>query len=62
VLKDRMEHDILEVYPHFDWKHFSYEYKIAADSNFDMIRNKEVLLLTVIHCANYYMSMMAGAV
>ena len=62
VLKDKDDNIIIEARPRFDWSKFKYEYKITTADEFESFNQKEALLLIVIHCANYYMSMMAAAV
>ena len=35
------------------------EYQIITSESFEVLSNKEILLLNSLHCANYYMSMIA---
>jgi len=36
------------------------DYAIFANEPFDKINEKELLLLTVVHCTNYFLSMMSS--
>ncbi|MBD2705230.1 hypothetical protein IC229_31705 [Spirosoma sp. BT702] len=60
LLIDQEETELLIMKPHVKWINLNYEYQIQASDRFESLSNKELLLLTSIHCANYYMSMMAG--
>ncbi|QHW01466.1 hypothetical protein GJR95_26110 [Spirosoma endbachense] len=59
-LIDQDETELLVMKPHLKWSNLNYEYQIQTSDRFESFLNKEILLLTSIHCANYYMSMMAG--
>ena len=41
---------------HFKWNKFSYDYSIETSPVFEHFDNKELLLLTILHCINYYMT------
>lgn len=60
VLFDQEETELVVMKPHVKWANLNYEYKIQTSDRFESLSTKEILLLTSIHCANYYMSMMAG--
>lgn len=60
VLVDQEGTELLIMKPHLKQKKMNYEYEITTSDSFDSFSNKEVLLMTSIHCANYYMSMMMG--
>ncbi len=60
ILTDRDGTELLVMKPHLKWSKMNYEYVISASDNFDTFPNKEILLMTSLHCANYYMMMMMG--
>lgn len=60
ILIDQEETELLVMKPDVKWIKLNYEYKIQTSDRFESLSNKNILLLTSIHCANYYMSMMAG--
>ena len=52
--------ELLIMKPQLKWTQLNYEYEVTTSDNFETLENKEILLLTSLHCANYYMSMMMG--
>jgi hypothetical protein len=52
--------ELLVMKPHFKWNKMNYEYAITSSDDFESFSNKKVLLMTSLHCANYYVSMMAS--
>jgi len=40
----------------------NYEYQITTSDAFETFPEKEIVLINALHCANYYMSMIAAAV
>jgi len=60
ILADHEGSELLVMKPHLKWTKMNYEYQITTSDDFDLLSDKEVLLMTSIHCANYYMSMMMG--
>lgn len=58
VLTDKIGTELLVMKPQFKWNLLNYEYQINTSDDFEKYSNKEILLLTSLHCANYYMSMM----
>lgn len=58
VLTDKVGMELLVMKPQFKWNLLNYEYQISTCDDFEQYPNKEILLLTSLHCANYYMSMM----
>ncbi|GAB3957440.1 hypothetical protein GCM10028805_50140 [Spirosoma harenae] len=60
LLIDQQENELVVMKPHVKWSHLNYNYTIQPSDRFESLANKELLLLTSIHCANYYMSLMAG--
>jgi hypothetical protein len=61
VLSNQQGAELLVMKPHVKWTSLNYEYTIQASDRFEAIPTKDPLLLTSIHCANYYMSMMAAS-
>lgn len=61
ILLDQEGTELLVVKPLLQWKKMSYEYELTASAVFETFLHKEILLLTSLHCANYYMSMMSGS-
>lgn len=58
VLTNKTGIELLVMKPHFKWNLLNYEYQINTSDDFEQYSNKDILLLTSLHCANYYMSMM----
>lgn len=58
VLTDKIGTELLVMKPHFKWNLLNYEYQINTSDEFENYPNNNILLLTSLHCANYYMSMM----
>jgi len=58
VLTDEGGTELLVMKPDLKWHTMNYEYQIATSDVFDTFTNKEILLMTSLHCANFYMSMM----
>ncbi|MEI7594714.1 MAG: hypothetical protein WCK02_03125 [Bacteroidota bacterium] len=57
VLLNSDELELLVLRPDFKWKSFNYDYNIVSTENFERLKYKDLMLLTIIHCANYNMSM-----
>jgi hypothetical protein len=60
ILIDQEGTELFVMKPLMKWSKMKYEYQVTTSELFETFSNKEVLLLTSLHCANYYMSMMAG--
>ena len=60
VLTDHEGTELVVMKPHLKWALLNYEYVITTTDLFEDQPNKEILLMTSIHCANYYMSMIAN--
>lgn len=58
ILIDTDKRELLAAETNFNWKTLNYNYNIETISEFDSFSNKELLLLTILHCINYYMAMM----
>ena len=59
VLLNKEEEDLLVIKPDFKWSKFNYDYNISTTDRFDNLSFNLTLLLTTIHCVNYYMAMMS---
>lgn len=62
VLTDQEGVELMIIKPHLKWSSMNYEYQINISDNFETVPEKEIVLINALHCANYYMSMMAAAV
>lgn len=62
VLLHQEETELLQLEPDLKWSKMSYDYQITTTDGFAPLARKELLLLTAIHCANYYLTMMTAAV
>jgi hypothetical protein len=60
-LQDKHEQELLVVQPDFQWKKLNHNYTISTTELLEDYQAKELLLLTTVHCANYYMMMTAAA-
>lgn len=61
TLIDQNGTELLVMKPDLKWHTMNYEYQITTSDTFDAFSDKEILLMTSLHCANYYMSMMMAA-
>lgn len=62
VLLDKEEQELAVLQPDFKWSKFRYDYTISGNDVFKKADDNTLLFLTVVHCANYYMSMMSGGI
>ncbi|SIP91888.1 hypothetical protein [Chryseobacterium sp. RU33C] len=62
VLTDQGGVELMIIKPHLKWTSMNYEYQITISAAFETFPEKEIVLINALHCANYYMSMMASAV
>ena len=60
LLTDQEGTELLVMKPHIKWFKMNYEYEVNANGSFEILPQKEILLMIAVHCANYYMSMMMG--
>lgn len=60
ILTDPEGIELLVMKPHVKWSKMNYEYQLTTSDSFETFSNKEILLMTSLLCANYYMSMAAG--
>ncbi|MFZ1290185.1 MAG: hypothetical protein WAR79_08840 [Melioribacteraceae bacterium] len=56
LIKDENDQELLVIEPIMKWNKFNYEFLISSTENFENIKNKEILLFTIIHCSNYYLT------
>ncbi len=60
ILADQEGVELLVMKPDFKWKKMGYEYQVTTSDTFELFPDKEVLLMTSLHCANYYTSMISS--
>ncbi len=59
LLLDTGNRELAVAETNFKWAKLNFEYTIETDAEFDKFENKDLMLLTMIHCINYYMTMVA---
>jgi hypothetical protein len=62
VLLNRDKEELLAAETDFKWSKLNYDYNIETTEEFERFDQKELLLLTILHCINYYMTLVAAAV
>ncbi|RYY39352.1 MAG: hypothetical protein EOO08_10940 [Chitinophagaceae bacterium] len=60
VLLDTNNQELLVAETSFKWTKLSFDYNIETTQAFDNLDNKELFLLTTIHCINYFLKMAAA--
>ncbi|PWN69380.1 hypothetical protein C1631_015115 [Chryseobacterium phosphatilyticum] len=60
VLTDQAGIELMVIKPHLKWNLMNYEYHFTTSDAFETFPDKEIVLINALHCANYYMSMMAS--
>jgi len=60
VLVNQNGTELLIMKPNLEWFKMSSEYQIIANDDFERLQNKELLLMTSLQSANYYMSLSSG--
>ena len=60
ILVDAEENEILAVDTDFKWNKFNFDYTIETSTEFDTMENKELMLLTILHCVNYYLTIIVA--
>ncbi|TXK36664.1 hypothetical protein FVR03_17165 [Pontibacter qinzhouensis] len=60
VLIDTDEKMLLAVDADFKWTSFNFDFQIETTSEFEEFENKELLLLTTLHCINYYITFISS--
>ncbi len=61
TLMDRENRVLVVVTPDFKWAKMNYAYTLETAAIFDQYSHQEIILLTLIHCANYYITTMTAA-
>jgi len=61
VLLDTNKEELVVAETDFKWSKLNYDYNIETTQRFDSFDNKQLLLLTILHCINYYMTLIAAA-
>lgn len=56
------EKELLAIETDFKWAKLTFDFNIKTSNEFDNFENKEVLLLTTLHCVNYYMAFVSSTV
>lgn len=54
TLVDSEEEELLVIQTDFKWDKLNQDYNISTSDTFDNFKNTDVILLTMIHCINYY--------
>jgi hypothetical protein len=62
ILLNNENEELLVAETDFKWSKLNFDYIIETNQNLDNFDNKKLLLLTVLHCINYYMTIIAAAV
>ncbi len=61
LLADKHGNEMLYIQPDFKWQTFRTDYLITTTDAFDKLEFNEILLLSIVHCTNYFMSMNASS-
>jgi hypothetical protein len=61
ILIDNDNEEYLVAETDFKWSKLNFDYNIEITQKFDNLDNKEIILLTILHCMNYYMTIIAAA-
>jgi hypothetical protein len=61
ILINTEKKELLVVECDFKWNKLDYDYTIETTQEFDNFTNKDLLLLTILHCINYYITITASA-
>ena len=61
VLLDRKGTELLVMKPDLNWRKLNYNYQLTTTNEFDEFSSNKILLFTVLHCANYYVSAAGSA-
>lgn len=56
VLANADLQELLVAEADFQWSKFNYDYAIQTSIDFEKVANKDLLILTTLHCINYYMT------
>lgn len=61
VLIDTDKTELMAAETDFKWNKLAFDYTIETTQRFDNFNNKELILLTILHCINYYMTIVGAA-
>jgi hypothetical protein len=62
VLVDTDEKELMAVNTDFKWNKLHFDFNIETSKEFEEFDNKELLILTTLHCVNYYISFVNSVV
>ena len=60
ILIDTDNKELLAAETDFKWNKLNMDYNIETTNELENLPNKELLLLTILHCINYYMTMIVS--
>lgn len=58
TLTNTKNQELVVAIPDFKWTKLNYNYNIETVAEFDHLLQNELLLFTILHCLNYYMTVM----
>jgi len=61
VLVDTNDKELFVVEFDFKWRKLEFDYNLVTSDEFENFENKELLLLTAVHCINYYLTLITGS-
>lgn len=61
ILIDDSDQELSVASTDFKWLTLNFDYDIETTSSFDQLRNRDLLLMTMLHCINYYISYLSAA-
>lgn len=61
ILIDDSDQELSVASTDFKWLTLHFNYDIETSASFDQLRNRDLLLMTMLHCMNYYISYLSAA-
>lgn len=61
ILIDESDQELSVASTDFKWLTLNFDYDIETSASFDQLRNRDLLLMTMLHCMNYYISYLSAA-
>lgn len=61
ILIDDSDQELSVASTDFKWLTLNFDYDIETSASFDQLRNRDLLLMTMLHCMNYYISYLSAA-
>lgn len=61
ILIDESDQELSVASTDFKWISLNFDYDIETTASFDQLRNRDLLLMTMLHCMNYYISYLSAA-